>query len=57
MIGHVLLFFVLTDVNLKLMSSKGRGGWGEGRTRMLPEISKRHISSATIKPVACDKFK
>lgn len=57
MIGHVLLFFVLTDVNLKLKSSKGRGGWGEGRTRMLPEISRRHISSATIKPVACDKFK
>lgn len=23
---------------------------------MLPEISRRHISSATIKPVACDKF-
>lgn len=49
MIGHVLLFSVLIDVNLKPKPSKCGGG-GRG---MLPKISKRDISTTTIKPVEC----
>lgn len=53
MIGHVLLFSVLIDVNLKPKPSKCRGG-GRGVGRgMLPEISKGGISTTTIKPVEC----